>query len=121
MTQYANVATSTPSTHWFVRSPMKFRRTRGEYWLEASDSVTIVIEKATPATVTTDVAIAVSTPRAPSAPTPKTVPAIRSGKSKCMSRAIRPTASSMPPTTSRLGTNQRLVAILCQKFRRPVT
>ena len=50
---------------------MKFRKIRGEYWLEASERTTIVIEKVTPATVIIDEAIAVSIPREPSAPAPK--------------------------------------------------
>ena len=38
------------------------------YCVEASESVTMVIEKATPATVIIELAMAVSMPRAPSAP-----------------------------------------------------
>ena len=41
---------------------MKFRRIRGEYWFEASDRTTIVIEKVTPATVIIDGATAVKQP-----------------------------------------------------------
>ncbi len=49
---------------------MKLRRMRGVYCVEANESVTMVIEKATPATVIIELAIAVSMPRAPSALAP---------------------------------------------------
>ena len=49
---------------------MKFRRMREVYWLEASASVTRVIENVTPTTVIIEPAIVDSIPRAPSAPAP---------------------------------------------------
>ena len=51
---------------------MKCLSTRGEYWVDARESVTIVIEKATPATVIMELAIAESISREPSALNAKT-------------------------------------------------
>ena len=59
-----------PSTTCVTRSRMKFRRMREVYWLEASASVTKVIENVTPTTVIIEPAIVDNIPRAPSAPAP---------------------------------------------------
>ncbi len=61
----------TPSTSWVVRSRMKWRRMRGEYWLDARESATTVIENPTPATVIMEVATALSISREPSALAPR--------------------------------------------------
>src|SRR5690349_21815175 len=96
---------------------MKLRRTRGEYWLAASDSATTVIEKTTPATVAIDVAIADSMPRAPSAPAPK-----RRGQRFERSMSIvdcsstRPTAAATLVHSIRDGTNQRLLCNARQRL-----
>ena len=50
-----------------IRSRMKLRSIRGPNWVEASVSVTIVIEKTSVTTVTTAAAIAVRISRAASA------------------------------------------------------
>src|SRR5688572_28944422 len=88
---------------------MNWRNTRGEYWVEASDSATIVIENATPATVIIAVAIAESIARDPSGPKPKI-----DGSCDCDSAGIQTPASTSPcattiePSTTNAGTNQRL-------------
>jgi hypothetical protein len=55
---------------------MKLRSIREEYWLDACDNATIMIEKVTPATVIIELAIDDNIPREPSAPAPN-----RRGKS----------------------------------------
>ena len=89
---------------------MKLRRMRDEYWLAASARVTVVMEKVTPATVIMEPAMAVSSPREPSAPAPKS-------RGHASARAPRLSTSSSVNTTARatlmatrtVGTNQRLV------------
>ncbi len=62
-----NVATNVPSVSWVPRSRMKLRSMRGPNWVDASVSVTRMIEKTTPTTVMTAAAIAVRICRAASA------------------------------------------------------
>lgn len=50
-TPYVKVPMKSPSTTWLPRSELKFRSTRGEYWLLATWTATIVTEKRTPVTV----------------------------------------------------------------------
>ena len=65
---YVKVPSSTASATWTNRSRAKVRRTRGEYWVLASWSVTTVSEKVSDVTVMSDVAMADSTVRAASWP-----------------------------------------------------
>ena len=60
--------TKVPSTVWLARSRMNLRKMRDVYWLDAKARATMVIEKATPATVIIELAMAVSMPRNPAAP-----------------------------------------------------
>jgi hypothetical protein len=64
---YTNVATNVPSVNWVPRSRMKLRSIRGPNCVEASVSVTIVIEKTTPTMVMTAAARAMRIWRAGSA------------------------------------------------------
>src|ERR1700730_15575463 len=64
---YTNVATNDPSVNWVIRSRMKLRSMRGPNCVDASVSVTIVIEKTSVTTVITAAAIAVRLWRAASA------------------------------------------------------
>ena len=64
---YTNVATNVPSVNCVPRSRMKLRSILGPNCVEASVSVTIVIEKTIPTTVITAAASAVRTVRAASA------------------------------------------------------
>ncbi len=65
-----NVPTKTPSAPWVQRSRSSDRSTRGENWLEASCSATIVIEKVSAAKVSTDDATTLRIARAESGPPP---------------------------------------------------
>ena len=56
---YTNVATKPPRVSWVTRSRMKLRSIRGPNWVEASVSVTIMIENTSVTTVITAAAIAV--------------------------------------------------------------
>ena len=62
--------TKKPRTTWLVRLRLKLRSTRGVYWLDTWANVLSVSEKIRAATVIIEPAMAVSTPRAPSAPAP---------------------------------------------------
>ena len=101
--------TKTPRTVWFVRSLMKLRRTRDEYWLAANDSETMVMEKTTPATVIIEPAIVDSMPREPAAPAPN-----RRGQlamtfcASIRSVSISANASVTAAQTITAGTNQKL-------------
>jgi hypothetical protein len=66
-TEYTKVATKLPSVYCVMRSRMKLRSIRGPNWVDASVSVTIVIEKTSVTTVITAAAIAVRICRAASA------------------------------------------------------
>ena len=66
-TAYTNVATKVPSVSCVPRSRMKLRSIRGPNWVEARVRVTRMMEKTTPTTVMTAVAIAVRICRAASA------------------------------------------------------
>ena len=69
--------TKTPSTIWVPRSFVKLRRRRGPNCEEARVRATIVIEKATPATVMVEPAMVERTLRAPSGPPAQSQPAAR--------------------------------------------
>ena len=64
---YTKVATNVPSVNWVPRSRMKLRSILGPNCVEASVSVTIVIEKTIPTTVITAAASDVRICRAASA------------------------------------------------------
>lgn len=101
--------TKTPRTVWFAWSPMKFRSTLDEYWLEANDSDTIVIEKITPATVIIEPAIVDSMPREPAAPAPnKRGQLSRTFWPSMRSVSISANASVTAAQTITAGTNQKL-------------
>ena len=86
------------------------------YWLEVSERATMVIENTTPATVIIEPATAVSRPRDPDAPAPKT-----SGQraSRCsstlVSTAIKAAASPTVPAMITAGTNQKLDRVSCDQ------
>jgi len=110
--------TKTPRTVWFVRSLMKFRSTLDEYWLEANDSDTIVIENTTPATVIIEPAIVDSMPLEPAAPAPN-----RRGQlsltscNSIRSVSISTSASATAAPTITAGTNQKLDRRSVQRSR----
>ncbi len=113
--QYVKMPAKIPSTPCVTRLPMKFRRMREEYWLEASASATNVIENVTPTTDIIEPAIVESIPRAPSAPAPKR----RGHRDSHMSiteesASIRATASTALPATISEGRNQRLERTMLQ-------
>jgi hypothetical protein len=98
---------------------MKWRRMRGEYWLDASDSATMVIENVTPATVIIEPAMLVKRPREPSAPTPNRRgqrPSSHSRPSHA-STSIRATASATAPMTSSVGSSHRLDRRFSSRWR----
>ena len=107
--QYVKAPVKIPSTTCMTRSPMKFRRIREVYWLEAKASVTRVMENVTPTTVIIEPAIVDNIPRAPSALTPN-----RRGQraSHCPlqleSTSINATAKTMLNARITEGTNQKL-------------
>jgi hypothetical protein len=70
----------------------------------------MVIEKATPATVIIELAMAVSMPRDPAAPAPNRRGhcSCRLVRSMCLSISIKPCARTTAPSTRTVGTNQRL-------------
>jgi hypothetical protein len=104
-----------PSTTCVTRSRMKFRRMREVYWIEASASVTKVIENVTPTMVIIEPAIVDNIPRAPSAPTPNRLGQRASHGSLPMeSASIKATARAMLAATISEGTNQKLVRKLLQ-------
>jgi hypothetical protein len=117
---YVNVPMNTPSTVWFTRSATKLRSRRGVNWLLASCSATIVTEKTVPVTVMRPPAMAVSTPRVPSAPPPKSqIQASRlpvRGVGICTAVIASATASR----TASVGTNQRLSRMRVQRSPRRV-
>ena len=102
-----------PSTTCVTWSPVKFRRIREVYWLEAKASVTRVIENVTPTTVIIEPAIVESIPRAPSAPAPNMRGQRVSQRSLPLeSISISTTARRMLTATISEGTNQKLVRTL---------
>ena len=88
---------------------MKLRRMREVYWLEASASVTKVIENVTPTTVIIEPAIVDNISRAPSALEPN-----RRGQRAShwalpvVCASIKTIARTMLPATISEGTNQKL-------------
>ena len=66
MRQNTKVATKAPRVIWLPRSCRKLVISRGPNWFVAWETVAMVIEKVTPATVTIDDAIACRIARAPS-------------------------------------------------------
>src|SRR5690625_4409196 len=101
----------TPSTTWLARSEVKFLSTRGVNWLEASWSATIVIEKTTPVTVMIPLAIALRTPRAPSAPPPKSHQNLLAWSPANVVRSSQSVrkASPIAQSVNRVGNNQMLL------------
>ena len=61
-----NVATNKPRTTWFCRSARNVRNTRGDSWLEASWSTSMVTVKTRPVKVSIDWAMVERKLRAPS-------------------------------------------------------
>jgi hypothetical protein len=107
--QYAKMPRKMPSTIWVGWSRMKLRKTRGEYWVDVSDSVTIVMENTTPATVIIDVAIAESIAREPAAPAPNSRGRRTPRSMACvLSTATSTMPSAIEATTTSAGTNQKL-------------
>ena len=103
------IPANVPSTTCVARSLMKLRRIRDVYWLEASASVTSVMENVIPTTVIIEPAIVDSMPRAPAAPEPK-----RRGQRASQSwpaeasTSINPRARLMLAATISEGMNQKL-------------
>jgi hypothetical protein len=88
---------------------MKLPRTREVYWLDASASVTRVIENVTPTTVIIELAIVESICRAPSAPTPNSRgQRVRVSFPTAESASIAAAASTMLIATIKEGMNQKL-------------
>src|ERR1035438_497756 len=89
---------------------MKLRSIRGSNWVEASVSVTIVIENTTPTTVITAAASVVRIWRAPSAvPNPIHEGSVKLPPYAALSIACVPTYSATAAITSIVGTSQRFV------------
>ena len=102
--QYRKIPMKKPATAWFSRSPRNVRNARGVNCCDTSCNDTIVIEKATPATVISDPAITESTVRAADAPAGKTsttpsAPAARSAQTSRPARAVN--ASDIRPGRKR--------------------
>jgi hypothetical protein len=108
------VPMKTPSTPWFTRSATKLRRRRGVNWLLASWSATMVTEKTVPVTVMSPPAIALRTPRAPSAPPPNSHTQAKRLPGVGVGMRTANTASTAPTRTATLGTSQRLSRIRVQ-------
>jgi len=99
----------TPSTVWLPRSPVKFRRMRGEYWLDPSCSATIVNENAIVTTVIIVPAIVDRTPRAPAEPPSKSHHVCRfAPSSTSWSNHSETNARMIAPSVINAGRNQRL-------------
>src|SRR5215813_3846342 len=82
---------------------------RDEYWLDACDNATIVIEKVTPATVIIELAIEDSIPREPSAPAPNNLgKLVKSLRLSRESNSIATTARAPDPRTMSVGRNHKL-------------
>lgn len=101
---------------------MKFRISRDEYCVDAVAIVMIVSVNDRLATVIIDPAIAVSIPRAPSAPTPnKRGNRAAQSYPTTASAAIRPLAIAIAAATMVSGTNHRLDLIAIQIECRELT
>ena len=96
---------------------MKLRNTREVYWLEASDSATIVTEKTTPATVIIDPAIAESMPREPAAPAPNRRGHVAStSRLTSISISTSSSASNTATRTTSAGSAQNRSRIAAHRF-----
>mgnify|MGYP006201691285 CR=1 FL=1 len=105
--EYIRVATNVPSTTWLPRSRRKFRNSRGPNCCEARVSATMVIEKATPATVIIDPAMVESTSRAPSGLPAQIQPTfLIHSELTCPSRWTETNDNPMLPALINAGTNQ---------------
>src|SRR6202035_1802584 len=119
-TQYTNVATNVPSVNCVPRSRMKLRSIRGPNCVEASVSVTIMIENTTPTTVITAAASAVKIWRAASALPSIThegnviEPLYTARSSTCV-----PAYSASAATTSTIGTSHRFVRSASRRQSEP--
>lgn len=88
---------------------MKRCSRRGEYWLEACDSASMVMEKVTVATVTIDPATADSMAREPSVPAPNSRGHwISNSRGSQLSTSVIITANIADPMTITAGINQKL-------------
>jgi len=107
---YTKVATNVPSVNWVPRSRMKFRSILGPNCVEASASVTIMIENTIPTTAITAAASVVSIWRAASA-VPNTIHdgSVMLPLTAALSSARVTKYSATATTTSIIGTSQRLV------------
>ena len=104
--EYTKVAVKTPRATWLPRSRRNVRSTRGENWLLASCSATIVIVNTSPVNVIMDVAMVVSSCWAlVGPPVNASQPRTSSARSTRTVSNDRTTA----PATNRLGTNQNPV------------
>src|ERR1700730_1466375 len=107
---YTNVATNVPRVNCVPRSRMKLRSIRGTNSVEASVSVTIMIEKTTPTTVITAAARAVRIWRAASeVPWITHAGTCRSPAYTARSRACVRAYSAIAAATSSTGSSQRFV------------
>ena len=98
-----------PSTTWLPLSRMKLRSTREVYWADARVRATIVIENVTPAMVAIDPATACNRPQASSASILNSrCQSCRRASPAWRSSSTRPSASSISPVMTRVGTNHRL-------------
>jgi hypothetical protein len=104
ISEYSAVATNVPKQCWLGRSRRNVRSTRGENWVLASCSATIVIENTVPVNAIVEPEMAERTWRALSGPRPNTSQ-LGTSPPSLLSIATMTTAAAMAPNAHTMGRN----------------